>query len=620
MTEKNRRKIVLKVILMTQNKKYSSREEQALAEAGRTTISAAQKRFLMAVFLAAVFFVPLCQQMADMRAYFDGRRSKALPQCYDIFGSVFPAFAKGSAPADKSALKKICRPGRHPIECLFSANRRLLRDMHAYEDALEDSSLAGRVIRPSIQYVLTRWLGAGNEKTYCGEENWLFYRSDIDYVMNHGFLEKEIMARRAASGSETVAAPHPDPRPAILAFNAELAAQGIKLILMPTPVKPVIHPEKFAAGFENFNEPVQNCDYQKFIRDMEKAGILVFDVSRALVQDKERNKRDQFIAGDTHWRPEAMELCARLTSAFIMENIKLPAMPAAGYTAVKTNVVQRGDIIAMLRLPERRLFFGPERVDIRQIFQPDGEPWQSSKEADVLVLGDSFCNIYSLEVMGWGGNAGLVEQLSYEMQRPVDCLVVNDNGARASREMLEKELARGNDRLAGKRAVIWQFAAREFSDGDWEILPLDVSDQGRAGQPCPAGIRSRGPAASSKFVKLPPASQLVVRGRIEKIARVPRPGSVPYADHIVAIHLDNIREGDKDYGQALVYMFSMTNNVLTEAAGLKTGDRINLRLRPWSDVSAKYERINRTDLDDAELLMQEPCWGEMAPKGKQIEP
>ena len=54
----------------------------------------------------------------------------------------------------------------------------------------------------------------------------------------------------------------------------------------------------------------------------------------------------------------------------------------------------------------------------------------------------------------------------------------------------------------------------------------------------------------------------------------------------------------------------MTNNVLTRAAGLKPGDTVELKLLPWSDVSATYERINRTDLDDPEFLSQEPCWGE----------
>jgi len=39
--------------------------------------------------------------------------------------------------------------------------------MNTYEDSLADSSLASRAIRSSIQYVMTRWLGTDNDKTYC---------------------------------------------------------------------------------------------------------------------------------------------------------------------------------------------------------------------------------------------------------------------------------------------------------------------------------------------------------------------------------------------------------------------------------------------------------------------
>jgi hypothetical protein len=35
-----------------------------------------------------------------------------------------------------------------------------------------------------------------------------------------------------------------------------------------------------------------------------------------------------------------------------------------------------------------------------------------------------------------------------------------------------------------------------------------------------------------------------------------------------------------------------------------------LRLRPWSDVSDKLEAINRSELDDDEINLQDPCWGE----------
>lgn len=578
---------------MKQHPKYSSREAQAMAEIGHTTVRPGLARLLTVVFLFTIGVVPLVQQVADIRAWQAGRRASPLPQCYDIFRNP-PGVAQA-----------LTRPGQPLFRRIVAANRSLMRVMHAYEDQLENDSVIGGWVRVPTQYILARWLGAGNDKAYCGRGQWLFYRPDVDYVINHGFLGKDIMARRAASSSETAAAPQPDPRPAILAFNADLAARGIKLILMPTPVKPVIHPEKFAAGFENFTRPVQNCDYQEFIRDMEQAGIPVFDVSLALVQDKKTNKRDQFLAGDTHWRPEAMELCALSLGKFIQQEVNLPALPAAGYIAARTNVIQRGDIIGMLRLPERGVFFGAESVNIRRILKSDGSPWRPSKDADILVLGDSFANIYSLEAMGWGSGAGLAEQLSYEIQSPVDLLAANDNGARATRELLLRELSRGNDRLAGKRAVIWQFAVRELTEGDWKILPLDVSDQGRAGQLAPSG---------SKFIKLMPGAQLIVRGRIEKIARVPRPGSVPYADHIIAAHLVDVAEGANQYGQALVYLFSMTNHVLTRAAGLKAGDTVELKLRPWPEVSAKYERINRTDLDDPDLLVQEPSWGEIAPK------
>jgi alginate O-acetyltransferase complex protein AlgJ len=102
----------------------------------------------------------------------------------------------------------------------------------------------------------------------------------------------------------------------------------------------------------------------------------------------------------------------------------------------------------------------------------DGEPWRPSRSADVLLLGDSFTNIYSLATMGWGEAAGFAEQLSHALQRPIDRIVQNDQAAHATRAMLARDLSSGDDRLAGKRVVVWQFAARELAAGDWKIIPL----------------------------------------------------------------------------------------------------------------------------------------------------
>jgi len=122
----------------------------------------------------------------------------------------------------------------------------------------------------------------------------------------------------------------------------------------------------------------------------------------------------------------------------------------------------------MLDLPEGASLFPTETVWVRRVLSPDGTPWRSAREADVLLLGDSFTNIYSLESMGWGPSAGLAEQVSYVLGRPVDRLVQNDAGAFATRAMLQRE----PDRLTGKRVVIYQFAARELSFGDWRIIRM----------------------------------------------------------------------------------------------------------------------------------------------------
>jgi alginate O-acetyltransferase complex protein AlgJ len=49
----------------------------------------------------------------------------------------------------------------------------------------------------------------------------------------------------------------------------------------------------------------------------------------------------------------------------------------------------------------------------------------------------------------------------------------NDSGAFATRQALARELSAGEDRLQGKRVVIWEFASRELSVGDWK--PIDWS-------------------------------------------------------------------------------------------------------------------------------------------------
>jgi hypothetical protein len=62
--------------------------------------------------------------------------------------------------------------------------------------------------------------------------------------------------------------------------------------------------------------------------------------------------------------------------------------------------------------------------------------------------------------------------------------------------------------------------------------------------------------------------------------------------------------------EAVVLVWSLRDNERTAAATWRPGDTITLRLRPWAEVAGQYEAINRTELDDEELLLAEPVWGE----------
>jgi hypothetical protein len=55
----------------------------------------------------------------------------------------------------------------------------------------------------------------------------------------------------------------------------------------------------------------------------------------------------------------------------------------------------------------------------------------------------------------------------------------------------------------------------------------------------------------------------------------------------------------------------MKNNQWTSAARLRPGDRVCMQLRSWSDVADQLGGINRSEPEQDDLLLAEPCWGEL---------
>jgi alginate O-acetyltransferase complex protein AlgJ len=546
-----------------------TREEEAELALKNTGFTSGSKTGLILVFLIIILSVPAIQFAVELRApHAEGRLGT-----FNIY-KAYPAWEQIRA----------ARSARDVWNLLPRA-----ADLKAAEEELESQSVVSEWLLPRVQSILTGKLHAGNEQVYLGHKGWLFYRPDVDYITGPPFLDPATIRRRAATVQ-------PDPVKAIVDFRDQLAARGIELIAMPIPMKPGVEADKLSSRTKQ-NIVLENPSFSEFKARMQKAGIRLFDPATILAERKATaSNAPSFLQTDTHWRPEIMELMAEKLAAFIQFTAPPTEPPLQVFSKEISGV---GDIARMLKLPESQDVFRPETVTIHEVRAGDA-PWRPSKTADILLLGDSFSNIFSLAALGWGESAGFAEHLSRALGgRPLDCILRNSDGAFATREILSFELARGRDRLAGKKLVVWEFAARELAFGNWKMIEMKL------GEPMPA-----------KFFVPKPGEAVVMSGTIEAISNVPRPGSVPYADHILALHLTDLRpEGSDriDGLEALVYAESMRDNVLTPTARFRAGDRVTLRLRPWADVTETFEKINRSEIDDPTVQLEEPCWGESVP-------
>lgn len=440
-----------------------TREEEAKQVLEHTQMAPSVAKWLCACFLLTIFSVPLIQFVAKTRD-----REPVLPN-FERTGQTLSA-----------------------------------DDLKGFESRLESGSVVSQAVLPQMQNVLTH-LGVGNENAYVGRDGWLVYRPDLHYVTGRGFLEADQLKRRALAhesaepGDEPI---QPDPVEAIARFKAQLDKRHIRLILVPTPLKPMLEPQHFASGYNSLSEPLQNPSYREFLRRLKSKQIMVCDPTRTLFRQRQQGGEAQYLRTDTHWTPGAMQTTAQLLADFITKTSPLPPQTTA-YTARALSISGQGDIANMLKLPAAQTMYPPQRVEVEQVVAPSGKLWRPSPSADVLLLGDSFTNIYSREGMGWGEAGGLAEQLSLRLQRRLDVISLNAGGSTGARQRLREELLGNPDRLQNTRIVVWQFAMRDLASGNWAQIDL------------PAPIES--PGAGS--LKWRPSSKTIVARFQKALAR-----------------------------------------------------------------------------------------------------
>lgn len=339
------------------------------------------------------------------------------------------------------------------------------------EEEIEQASYAKSFVQPRIQLLLSAFAREGNQKAVIGRDGFLFYKPGITFLSSPGFLKPaqiELRERAARDAGEPPLTA--DPRPAILAFHAFLQKRGIRLVLFPVPDKAVLQPQELHGRLERAaSVPVaRSLDWPPLIAELERRGVLVFDPTPPRIT---ANDAPRFLAQDTHWTPDWMQQVASELGKFVLQHVSFAHAGTSEFVRKPMKVSRVGDMVDMLKLPEEQAHFLPQEVRILQVMDKASNLFEPSSDAEILLLGDSFTNVFTEEFMGWGSGAGLGPQLAVALKRPIDVIAQNDSGAFATRAALALELEQDNARLDGKKVVIWEFAARELAVGNWK--PID---------------------------------------------------------------------------------------------------------------------------------------------------
>ncbi|MEX0887254.1 MAG: hypothetical protein WD009_12540 [Phycisphaeraceae bacterium] len=553
-----------------------TREQVARIELGRTAIRRPVAWLLIAMFLVTIAGPGAWEHAHALRTWLDGRASdepmawrEVRPPVHAIT-DLLPA-ARDMAAARSFADALALLPSEQAID--------------AFETDVEERARTHAVVLPHVQWALTTLGRTGNEQAWVGRDGWLFYQPDVEYVTGPPFLDERRLAEIARFSDR-----QPDPLAAIVDLRDQLAERNIALVVMPTPVKPQVHPEKLTARYAADAAPLNNAAYASFIAALDEARVPVFDPLPLLHERQRATGRAQYLVSDTHWTPETVEAVAAALATRLRDDALVPMPTRTPFTREQASVAQHGDVTVMLKLPPWQQRYREQTVRIHRVLA-DAAPWQPQRGSPVLLLGDSFTNIYAMAELGWGEHAGLAEQLAYHLQSPVDRLARNAGGAHAARQQLAQALRRGEDRLEGVEVVVWQFATRELLTGDWRLIDL----------PTPAA-----PTTDARD-----ADAIVVRATVADIARPPRPGTVAYADAVVSVHLTDVEPvaGELADEELLVYVLGMRDNQWTAPAAWRPGDRVEVTLQSWDDVADEYGRLQHMMLGDIEFELA-PWWAE----------
>ncbi|HOY57812.1 MAG TPA: hypothetical protein PK640_06710 [Verrucomicrobiota bacterium] len=380
-------------------------------------------------------------------------------------------------------------------------------NLRRYEAALKEKSWVQQTFRPLMHRLMFQAFGDAGAKAVRGRDGWLFYRPDVRFLIEGSRPDTGDAASRWVQPAAPVAQ-WESVAGAIRRFHDQIEQRGIRLLVVPVPGKPSVHPEQLTARADaraaRFASPTG-----QLIAELERRGVPTVDLLSVFERARSNTPSEKlYLAHDTHWTPQGARLAAEAVAARLRDLGWAPPATTA-FTLRKTAVDRWGDILEMMRIPGLRDMVAPQRIECEQVLDPALGPLAPGPserpgtyrhpihQSPLLVLGDSFSRIYQLpEPRSLGtapvgtespdpenggrrsskrllpGSAGFLSHLAHALQAPVDA-IVSDGGASTD---VRRKLSTNPEILEGKRVVIWQFVERDIALGraGWADVPLPV--------------------------------------------------------------------------------------------------------------------------------------------------
>lgn len=287
-----------------------------------------------------------------------------------------------------------------------------------------------------------------------GKDGWLFLESELRFLSFPVFWGKT-----APQTARSLKAESADPLPAIVDFSRQLAGRGIPLLVVPVPPKAWNGAHAPARALEGRSSD----SLGKFYKLLTAEGVKVVDL-RSAFKEREDAGESMYCKTDSHWSGAGCVVAAATVAKALAE--AGVAVSPSSLPARWTQTRIRGDLLDLNQAP-------PGEEELLQIRKIGDAPLRPNPASNLLVLGDSHTLVFH-DFLAEG--AGFPDQLAKETGITPDWIGTRGSGANAVRVSLLRRALKEPSYLDSKKAVVWCFAAREFTESEqgWQRLPLTV--------------------------------------------------------------------------------------------------------------------------------------------------